>query len=184
MVRRLLKRMEVNLTGKAKPPIMNYRRENRSFTMHISATPGRVFPMLCPVREYEWIETWGCEMIYSRSGHAELDCIFRTRAGNLEDIWEVSRYQPDEIIEFVVYSAFRLMRYQFKLSPEGKGSTKIEVEQVATALRKDGENHVDYPQFTLHMKTLEVMLNHFLPTGKMISDHGASKLVHQESTDS
>ena len=76
------------------------------------------------------------------------------------------------------------MRYQFKLSPEGKGSTKIEVEQVATALRKDGENHVDYPQFTLHMKTLEVMLNHFLPTGKMISDHGASKLVHQESTDS
>lgn len=137
--------------------------------------------MLCPVREYEWIETWRCEMIHSKSGFAELDCVFKTRHGDVVDTWVVSKYQPNELIEFVVNSKFRVMRYQFKLSSEGSSGTKIKIEQIATALSKEGEDHVDDPHFDLHMKTLEIMLNHYLKTGKMIKDEEALKRLHSGS---
>lgn len=145
--------------------------------MHVSSRPDKVFPLLCPVREYDWIETWNCEMIYSKSGRAELDCIFRTRHGDAEETWSVSRYEPNEVIEFVVSSQYRVMRYRFSLFPEGFDGTKIQIEQTATALIDEGEKHVEDPHFEFHMKTLEVMLNHFLETGKMISGEEAVRRV-------
>ena len=47
-------------------------------TFGIEAPPERVFPLLCPVREHEWIPAWKAEMVHSKSGFAELDCVFRT----------------------------------------------------------------------------------------------------------
>jgi hypothetical protein len=152
---------------------MNYPRIAREFVMHVSASPDRVFPLLCPVREYEWIETWKCEMVHSKSGFAELDCVFKTRHGDTEDVWTVSRYEPNERIEFVVNSVFRVMRYGFTLSQEGERATKIVIEQTATALNREGGRHAEDPQFEIHMKTLEIMLNHYLLTGKMITDSEA-----------
>ncbi len=154
---------------------MNYPRNVGRFVMHVSAAPDRVFPLLCPVREYEWIEMWRCEMVHSKSGFAELDCVFKTRHGDVEDVWTVSRYEPNELIEFVVSSAFRVMRYSFTLSPDGEHATKIVIEQTATALNRENEKYVEDPHFEIHMKMLEVMLNHYLMTGKMIPDAEAVK---------
>jgi len=49
------------------------------FVQQFQAPPGKVFPLLCPLREYEWIEGWQCEMLHSDSGIAEKNCVFRTR---------------------------------------------------------------------------------------------------------
>lgn len=160
-----------------KHPFENHKRIARDFTMHVSATPDKVFPLLCPVREYDWIETWKCEMINSRSGFAELDCVFKTRHGEVEDLWTVSRYEPNEMIEFVVSSAFRIIRYRFSLSPDGADKAAVFIEQVVTALNANGESSIEEPEFTLHMKILEAMLNHFLVTGEMISNREALKLA-------
>ena len=149
--------------------------------MHVSAVPDRVFPLLCPVREYEWIETWRCEMVHSKSGFAELDCVFKTRHGDVEDVWTVSRYEPNERIEFVVTSVFRVMRYRFTLSPEGEHATRIVIEQTSTALNRENEKHAQDPHFEIHMKTLEIMLNYYLLTGKMISAVEAIKKATQAS---
>ena len=46
-------------------------REIKSYTMKIDALPATIFPLLCPVREYEWIEPWSCDMVFSESGVAE-----------------------------------------------------------------------------------------------------------------
>ena len=145
--------------------------------MHVSAVPDRVFPLLYPVREYEWIETWRCEMVHSKSGFAELDCVFKTRHGDVEDVWTVSRYEPNERIEFVVTSVFRVMRYRFTLSPEGEHATRIVIEQTATALNRENEKHAQDPHFEIHMKTLEIMLNYYLTVGSMISKEQALTLA-------
>ena len=50
----------------------------KSFTMTLDALPAMVFPLLCPVREYEWIEPWSCDMVFSASGVAENNAVFRT----------------------------------------------------------------------------------------------------------
>ena len=34
------------------------------YTINLCATPAGVFPLLCPVREYEWIEPWSCDMVF------------------------------------------------------------------------------------------------------------------------
>jgi hypothetical protein len=57
---------------------MNAARIVRSFRMQLAAAPDKVFPLLCPTREYDWIEAWKCRMIHSDSGYAEPDCIFKT----------------------------------------------------------------------------------------------------------
>lgn len=62
------------------------KRASRNLVMHASVRPEKVLPLLCPIREYEWIEIWECEMIHSNSGYAELDCVFKTRHQDVEDL--------------------------------------------------------------------------------------------------
>ncbi len=33
--------------------------------MLLEGTPENVFPHLCPIKEYEWIEPWCCTLIYA-----------------------------------------------------------------------------------------------------------------------
>ncbi len=61
------------------------------FVQQFQAPPDKVFPLLCPVREYEWIEPWQCEILHSDSGIAEKNCVFRTHApGESDDVWVIS----------------------------------------------------------------------------------------------
>ncbi|HEY3366337.1 MAG TPA: hypothetical protein VGK74_14880 [Symbiobacteriaceae bacterium] len=79
-----------------------------SFVQRFQAPPSTVFPLLCPVREYEWIEPWQCEMLHSESGIAEKNCVFRTR-GPSDDVWVINNYEPNTRIEFVRVNALRVM---------------------------------------------------------------------------
>jgi hypothetical protein len=48
------------------------------FTQTNPAAPEKVFPLLCPVREGDWLLGWKYRLIYSDSGVAELGCVFTT----------------------------------------------------------------------------------------------------------
>ena len=61
---------------------MTGNRIDRQFQTRLTAPPERVFPLLCPIKEYDWIPQWRCEMIYSKSGVAELGCVFKTDFGD------------------------------------------------------------------------------------------------------
>src|SRR6266540_2991762 len=47
----------------------------------LPSTKDIVFPLLCPVREYEWFNGWKCTMVYSESGVAENNNVFYTNTG-------------------------------------------------------------------------------------------------------
>jgi hypothetical protein len=83
----------------------------RSYTQRIEARAETVFPLLCPVREGEWLEGWNdqVEMVHSDSGVAEEGCVFRTRVpGRPETIWTVTRHDPVErVVEFFRLTTFR-----------------------------------------------------------------------------
>jgi hypothetical protein len=65
----------------------------KEYVHEVHARPEKVFPLLCPVREYEWIEGWNCDMLYSESGVAEDNCVFRTHLPDRgEATWVVSKY--------------------------------------------------------------------------------------------
>ena len=37
----------------------------------IKGSPTKIFPLLCPVQEYKWIDNWDCEIIFSNSDGVE-----------------------------------------------------------------------------------------------------------------
>jgi hypothetical protein len=51
-------------------PFFEARRVSCEYTQTNDASPEIVFPLLCPVREAEWVPDWKYRMIYSQSGVA------------------------------------------------------------------------------------------------------------------
>jgi hypothetical protein len=153
--------------------VIKRNRTIKSYTMNLDAGAENIFSLLCPVREYDWIQPWKCEMIYSDSGRVELDCVFKTNFPDdgPEDTWVVSRYEPPKSIEFVRINPIRSMRYSISVIAQDDGSTQAIWKQVITGLNPEGNKFVDSltdEAYYSEMKTLQNMINHFLKTGEML----------------
>lgn len=70
-------------------------RVTRSFVQRLAAPPAVVFPLLCPVREADWVPGWDPRLVISASGVAERDCVFITTDGDSESVWFVTRHEPE-----------------------------------------------------------------------------------------
>ena len=149
------------------------RRDFKRCTQTLSGTPDRVFPLLCPVREYEWLENWDCGLIYTRSGVAELDCVFTTAfpGEGGKETWVVSEYEPNRKIAFVRFNPLRTIRYTITLEAAAEG-TKAVWEQVITGLNEEGNEWVHAnsdEKFESMIRRLESQINYFLTTGRMLT---------------
>jgi len=140
---------------------------------HLCAPPARVFPLLCPTRQYEWDARWQCRIICSDSGFAENNCVFSTNlpGDEGEEIWIISRYEPDRMIQFVRTSSMRIIRFNITLSPNSDGTTTSMWDQIITTLNEEGNQHLDSlgdERFRAEIVRYEKCLNHFLQTGKAL----------------
>ncbi len=156
---------------------MNRKRTIKKHTMLLEGSPESIFPLLCPVRESEWIETWRCTMVYSDSGFAELDCVFQTDfpQDGPRDIWVLSRYERPKLVEFVRVNGIRAIRYTITLRQKAEGKTEAEWRQVITGLNDVGDRFVDGlsdEEFGRRMKRLQQALNYYLATGRMLKIGG------------
>jgi hypothetical protein len=141
-------------------------RAVHSYTQRLEASPDAVFPLLCPVRECEWVEGWNPRLVVSGSGLAELDCVFVTGPAEGEATWVVTEYEPPVRIGFVkVMPGETVVRISIELAPEGKARTRARVTYGCTALSEEGRTVVDgfteehYAEF---MNEWEEALNRFL----------------------
>ena len=139
----------------------------------VPAEPARVFPLLCPVREYDWIPTWRADILQSVSGVAEEDCVFRTsgHAGGAMT-WVVSRYEPPDRIEF---TCFEPGHYVFRLKialAAVPGGTELTWTRrwLATAPADEAFAAASAAKdFDERMAALERLLVHYLRTGTMLA---------------
>lgn len=76
-------------------------RVTREYTQRLSGAVEQVFPLLCPVREAQWIEGWDPEVVFTDSGIAEEDCVFITRDERGTATWTVTTYAPPHRMDFV-----------------------------------------------------------------------------------
>lgn len=141
---------------------------------HYPAPPGEVFPLLCPVREVDWIPAWRCQMIWSDSGVAENNCVFMTDFPEFRgrEVWVVSRYAPPEAIEFVRCAPHRVTRLEILLEPDGGGGTRAQWTHTTTSLSEEGNlqiAHLEDGRYETEMRTLERLLTHYLATGTMLT---------------
>lgn len=135
-------------------------------------TPEMIFPLLCPKREYDWIESWKGNIIYSNSGLAELDCVFSTEfSGDRKETWIVDRFDKNEKIQFIRFTESRVIRYSITLIDNNNGSTTLIWEQTITSLNKEGNMYIENfsdTEYEKKIKSLEKMLSHYLATGQML----------------
>ncbi len=148
-------------------------RAERMRVLEIEAAPERVFPLLCPVREAEWVPGWEYRMVHSASGVAELGCVFTTPNESGEDtLWVVSEYEPARRVGFVwVRPGMVAARLRFDLTPEG-GKTRVSARYEYTGLSASGNAEVGrYSEawFADKMRHFGAALNHYLRSGKMIA---------------
>ena len=156
-------------------PVFKPERITKQVNMTIQALPDEVFPLLCPVREYEWIEPWQCDMVYSESGIAENNCIFLTdlpdRGG--PEIWTVSRYEPNRCIEFVRFTpGEKIVRLDIWLAPTASGHCDLLWRKIFTGLSQNGNRVVETlanNQFEIESQMIQRMLDHYLKTGQRLA---------------
>ena len=144
-------------------------RVSRSYTQRLVAAPERVFPLLCPVREAEWIDGWQPVFVLSESGVAEQDCVFVSDAEPLDAVWYVTRHEPArgfvEMIKITPLVTACKLTIQVRAAA---GGCTADVTYTHTSLGPLGDTFIAsftpeyYVQF---MREWENRMNHFLEHG-------------------
>ncbi len=123
-------------------PVPSPTRSLRRTFVHdhvVLAPPDAIFPLLCPVREYEWIPTWECRLVHAESGVAEHGCIFTTGFGNGEETWVCTTYRPPTAIEYTRFADEGwVAMLGLSLAP-APGGTLLSVRQMFTAVTPQGQ---------------------------------------------
>ena len=146
-------------------------RVTRTYTQQLVAEPSKVFPLLCPVREADWIEDWDPVVVLSQSGVAEPDCVFVTEASPNNAIWYVTQHDPSsgfvEMIKITPTVSACKLSIQLRAV---EGGSAAAVTYSHTSLGPEGDTAVaafteeHYRQF---MREWEAQINHYLSTGSI-----------------
>jgi len=143
-------------------------RVTRSYTMTIQAACDRVFPMLCPVREHDYLEDWNAEILYSQSGVAEPGCVFQTpNDTGAPSTWYIAEHDPDTgRILFVIFTpASRVSRLDVTVNAKGAEAAAVTLTYTHTAIAPAGREFIaafTEDAFTAKMRNFEAKLNECL----------------------
>ncbi len=115
-------------------------RVKRRYVQRLVAPPDQVFPLLCPVRETEWVEDWDPLRVYTASGVAEPECVFVTADAGVESTWVVTRHDPRaRVVEMVKFTPGSLVtRLRISLEPAADGGTLATVVYTFLAATEAG----------------------------------------------
>lgn len=152
----------------------NKKKLIRKYQQTLEGTKEEIFPLLCPVREKEWLQGWEYKMIYSESGFAEKGCIFETNNNYGSYNWIVTEHDKDSHkIQFIKVKAndiyviididltekrekLTLCNIQYTFIPLGNEAAEI-------MYRENTEE-----AFNDHMGKWEDSLNYYLKNDKML----------------
>ena len=144
-------------------------RATRTYVQHLDAEPAVVFPLLCPVREAEWIEGWNPLTVISASGYAESDCVFTTLSEPSDAVWYITRHEADVgFVEMLkITPSVTACRLTIRLRASADG-TAAEITYCHTSLGPKGDEFVasfteDF--YRAFMQDWEARMNHYLRHG-------------------
>ncbi len=144
------------------------KRVLRTYKQTLIGEPAKVFPLLCPVREADWIDGWDPILVLSRSGVAEADCVFVTSAQPQNAIWYITRHEPDRFAEMIKLTpGVTACKLQIEVRASGSGS-QATITYMHTSLGPEGDAFIEsfteafYDKF---MRDWEARMNHYLKEG-------------------
>jgi hypothetical protein len=157
------------------------RRIHYTHATEIHAPAGKVFKLLCPVAEYEWIDGWCCNLLFTRSGTNEEGCIFTEAimgpviAGSpARSTWITNRYDEENChIQFIIVIHDQaVVRYDVTLTNLGSGLTRVEMKFEITAMN-DGicslSDDAIKARLMIIVEFLAKALKHYCETDEMMN---------------
>jgi len=153
-------------------------RVAHEYTQANPAPPEKVFPLLCPVRERDWLPGWNYQLVYSDSGVAELGCIFTTISPASQPpaqvTWITVDYDPAAYrIAYIWINPGRVLaELRIQLSKAEDGSARNHIRYRYTGLSLEGNREVegyDREWFEGRMLNWETAINHYLRTGTKVA---------------
>jgi hypothetical protein len=160
--------------GTAESPFTG-TRVTRTYRQTINAPPATVFPLVCPVREAEWLDGWRYRMLYSASGLVEAGAVFSTPAeGEADTVWIVTHY--DAQAREVAFARFtpnsRTCTLTISVSPAAKDRSSVDIAYTYTGVTAAGNDFLEHfteDAFLKAMIVWEESMNYFLKTGERLS---------------
>ena len=137
-------------------------------------TPEEVFPLLSPERELDWLDGWTYELIFSKSGYIEKNCVFSTpHHGKRKTIWIVTQYDPlNYKLEFVRFTPKEaVVKIKISLTDNFDHTTSTLISYTYTALSRQQEAFFENElekSFKDSMRWWEKSINHYLKTGRKL----------------
>lgn len=161
-------------------PTIEHKRVEAAVTREIRASARKIFPLACPVEELRWIPDWDYQLIYSKSGVNELNCIFNEDKSGLHffekpmtTTWFTTTHDPSRylVIFHIALGGTAVIRLEIRLRAVGENLSSSTWHMVFTAL-DDEANAMPVEtiktRMELMMAFLADLLKHYCETGEMM----------------
>lgn len=153
--------------------IVKPNRVTRTYTQNIAGEASAVFPLLCPVREADWIADWDPPLVLTSSGFAEPDCVFLTSSEPEDAIWFITRHDPQagfiEMLKITPQVTACKLTIQLRSVP---GGCEADVTYSHTSLGPVGDEFVASFTEDFYVKFMwewESQINHYLSHGAALT---------------
>jgi len=168
--------------------VFQNKRIVASHSEKIKAEPKKIFPLLCPIQEYKWIDGWKCEMVYSQSGGIEKHCIFyEEKTGPIlfnheaPTYWLVSQYEPLDFRLQFIHHTVGMFVSQMDLTVEelSDGESSVNWSFTITALNEEANSLIDANtehKAKMYLTIVGKSLKHYCETGEMLKLNKANIL--------
>ena len=150
------------------------RRTTKTYRQAINAPPEKVFPLICPVREAEWLQGWRYAMIYSESGLIEEGAVFSTpHDGEADTVWIVTKHDPaTREVEFTRFTpGSRICVLRIAVGAKAGTSSFVDISYTYTATTLAGNTFIESLTDEVFVEAVsfwERSMNYFLETGKQL----------------
>ena len=155
-------------------PDFKARKATKEYCQTIYALPDKVFPLLCPVREAEWLDGWRYTMIYSKSGLVEEGAVFSTpNPGEPDTVWVVTKHNSSKFrVQFARFThQSRICVLDIGVRLRDESSSYVDITYKYTGISLAGNKFIDEitdDVFCADMKHWENSVNYFLRTGEQL----------------
>ncbi len=159
------------------------KRIEISFQGTIKASSDKIFPLLCPKREEEWIDGWNTDaykLISTKSGFNEKNCVFQENftkkllfGENGPTTWMTAVYKPEKFfLEFLlIFDDTAVMNRAVRLDESKGPTTACQWTDTVTSLsgpwKKAERRHLEI-QLKAFSYYLGVTLKYYCETEKIL----------------
>ena len=162
-------------------PATEHKRVEASVSREIMASPRKIFPLACPVEELRWIPGWDYQLIYSKSGVNETNCIFNEDKSGLHffetpmtTTWITTTHDPVRyLVIFQIYLGGKaVIRLEIRFRAMGVNVSSVSWHMVFTALDDEANAmpvETIQARMELMMAFLADLLKHYCETGEIMS---------------